>query len=196
MPIQQDSICLRIRFHTIVRRKLLSVFCGSTSKFSATLLKGVDGGTWDTRNYTGLGRDPTSSVEICEFMFLSSSAPKGLQRDVCKLGFYREKGFEAGEFNWSRGRTSSPYIVSGVRKQVRGEGFSWLEWPRARGEGEVGELDQWALLCLALASIDMPKHGRWILAPHVMAWCIMASLCRSWQHYADGGCSLTWCSLF
>jgi hypothetical protein len=31
------------------------VLRGLTSKFSAALLKGLDGGTRDTRNYTGLG---------------------------------------------------------------------------------------------------------------------------------------------
>jgi hypothetical protein len=67
------------------------MFCGPTNKFSAVLFKGVDGGTRDTRNYIGSGQSPMSNVEMYEFMFLGSSAPKGLQWGVRKLGFYREK---------------------------------------------------------------------------------------------------------
>ena len=66
----------------------MSVFCELTNKFSAALLKGVDGGTQDTRNYTGSRRSPTSSAGDYDYVFLGSSAPKGLQQGVWKLGFY------------------------------------------------------------------------------------------------------------
>jgi hypothetical protein len=60
-------------------RVMLSLFYAPTCNFSAALLKGIVGGTRDTRNYTGSGRSPTPSVEICELMFFGSSVPKGLQ---------------------------------------------------------------------------------------------------------------------
>jgi hypothetical protein len=38
--------------------------------------------------YTGSGRIPMSSAGDYEYVFLSWSAPNGLQQEVCKLGFY------------------------------------------------------------------------------------------------------------
>jgi hypothetical protein len=58
----------------------MSVFCGSTSKFSAALLKGIEGGTRDTMSYTSSGLSPTSNLGDLQIRIPRFKCSEGLQR--------------------------------------------------------------------------------------------------------------------
>jgi hypothetical protein len=45
--------------------------------------------------------------------------------------------------------------------------------------------------CSSVQVLQKEYNGGMVLAPHIQVWCVVASLCLSWRHYANGGCSPT-----